>query len=284
MSGLLDAASVERAVQGLQLRVPRGPQRGRSGESRAASAGSSVELHDFRLYQPGDDLRQVDWNAVARTGDLVLRVRQEEVSPRCEVIVDGSASMGVTQAKARRTRELTYGVCMLAHQAGLEVSLSGTGLEARRHTSIEVRSALERLACDERVPFDVALARLPALRPCGLRIVVSDFLFEVSPVTLVERLARGASQLVLLQTLDAEDLEPTVFGGTRLIDSETLEAADRTLTQKDLELYQQRLRAHAAMWQGSAARVHGTWVQLSAALELTGLIRGPMSGLVEGTR
>lgn len=283
MNARLDAAAVERAVHGLQLRVPRGPHRGRSGDARASSAGSSVELHDFRIYQPGDDLRQVDWNAVARTGDMVLRVRQEEVSPRCEIIVDGSASMGISTAKARRTRELSYALCVLAQHAGLEVSLSGTGLELRRHTSLEARSALERLACDERVPFDVALARLPALRPCGVRIVVSDFLFETSPGTLVERLARGASLLVLLQTLDAEDLEPTVFGGTRLTDSESLEAVGRTLTRRDLGHYQQRLRAHVAMWQGSAARVQATWVQLSAAHELTALIRGPMSGVVQAS-
>ncbi|WP_169832341.1 DUF58 domain-containing protein, partial [Corallococcus exiguus] len=93
---MLDEAEVARLAPGLSLALPRLPQRGRVGEVRATSAGSAMELHDFRAYQPGDDLRQLDWNAVARTGELVLRVRQDEVSPRVEVLLDGSRSMGLS--------------------------------------------------------------------------------------------------------------------------------------------------------------------------------------------
>ena len=63
-----DEAEVSRLAPGLALALPRTPHRGRVGEVRASSAGSSLELHDFRTYQPGDDLRQMDWSAVARTG------------------------------------------------------------------------------------------------------------------------------------------------------------------------------------------------------------------------
>ena len=86
----LDLAAVERAARGLALRTPRTPQRGKIGEVRSSSTGSSMELHDFRLYHPGDDVRHLDWNAVARTGELVLRVRQAEVSPRLELLLDAS--------------------------------------------------------------------------------------------------------------------------------------------------------------------------------------------------
>lgn len=278
---LFDAAAVERAVHGLRLRVPRGPHRGRSGDARAASVGSSVELHDFRTYQPGDDLRQVDWNAVARTGDLVLRVRQEEVAPRCEVILDGSASMGVSPSKALRTREVAYASCVLARHAGLEVAFSCTGRSPRRLGANDVLPALQQTAFDERVPFDVAVGHLPPLRPCGVRVVISDFLLEATPSALVERFARGAAHVVLLQVLDAEDLEPTLIGGARLTDCETAEAIDRTLTSADLARYDERFRALISMWQAAATRVHGTWVQLSAAHELQKLVRGPLASVLE---
>ncbi|NNC21098.1 DUF58 domain-containing protein, partial [Corallococcus exiguus] len=106
MSAMLDEAEVARLAPGLSLALPRLPQRGRVGEVRATSAGSAMELHDFRAYQPGDDLRQLDWNAVARTGELVLRVRQDEVSPRVEVLLDGSRSMGLSPRKAAGAREV----------------------------------------------------------------------------------------------------------------------------------------------------------------------------------
>ncbi len=277
----LDAAAVERAVGGLRLRVPRGPHRGRSGDARASSVGSSVELHDFRGYQPGDDLRQVDWNAVARTGEMVLRVRQEEVSPRCEIILDGSASMAVTAHKSTRARELTYACCVLARHAGLEVSLSCTGRDARRVTALEALPALQRTPFDDPAPFDLALGHLPPSRPCGIRVVVSDFLLEATPNALVERFARGAAHLILVQLLDAEDLEPSFIGGTRLTDAETGEAVDRTLTTADLERYHQRLTAHLALWQSAATRVHATWLQMNTARELGELIRGPLSAVLE---
>jgi len=277
---LLDAASVERAVAGLRLRVPRGPHRGRSGDARASSVGSSVELHDFRSYQPGDDLRQVDWNAVARTGDLVLRVRQEEVSPRCEVILDASASMAVSSEKASRARELAYAICVMARQAGLEVTLVCTGPTPRRLTMIEVLPALQQTAFDQRVPFDLALNHLPPMRPCGVRVVISDFLLEAAPGALVERFSRGAAQLTLLQVLDAEDLEPTFVGGARLTDAETGEALDRTLTSDDLKRYDERFRALLALWQSAISRVHGALIQVSAAETLAALVRGPLAAAV----
>ncbi|NPC85694.1 DUF58 domain-containing protein, partial [Pyxidicoccus fallax] len=119
MSAGMDEAAVARLVPGLGLALPRVPHRGRVGEVRATSAGSSLELHDFRAYQPGDDLRQVDWNAVARTGEMVLRVRQEEVSPRVEVVLDGSRSMALSPRKAACARELALLTAEVAGRQGL---------------------------------------------------------------------------------------------------------------------------------------------------------------------
>ncbi|MFL5320593.1 MAG: DUF58 domain-containing protein, partial [Myxococcaceae bacterium] len=114
---------MSKAAAGLVLALPRVPHRGRIGDERSASVGSSMEIHDFRQYQPGDDLRHVDWNAVARTGELILRVRQDEVAPRVEVIVDGSRSMALSDAKAARTREVAALVCEVSRRQGLEPTL-----------------------------------------------------------------------------------------------------------------------------------------------------------------
>ena len=75
---------------------------------------------------PGDDLRQVDWNAVARTGEIILRVRQDEVSPRVEVLVDASRSMALSPAKEARARE----VALLAVEVG---GAAGTDAHAADH-------------------------------------------------------------------------------------------------------------------------------------------------------
>ncbi len=277
----LDLAAVERAAAGLRLRLPRGPHRGRVGEVRASSVGSSMELHDFRLYHPGDDVRHLDWNAVARTGELVLRVRQEEVSPRVEVVLDASRSMGVSPQKAARARELALWLCVLAQRAGLEVALVLVGEKGRKATGAATRPALEAAELDGRVGFDEALRRAPPLLPCGLRVLVSDLLFETTAAPLAERLARGAAGLAVVQLLDPEDLEPLGGAGARLVDAESDEFLERILTPAVLADYQQRLDAHQKMWREAAQRVHAELVTVSAEFDAAALARGPLASLTE---
>lgn len=281
MTVRLDFGLVERAASGCALRLPRGPHRGKLGEVRASSVGSSLELHDFRQYSPGDDLRHIDWNAVARTGELYLRVRQDEVSPRVEVLVDGSASMAISEEKAARAREVAAWVVTLARRGGLDPVVISTGATVRKAGGPSTRAMLEALEFDGRAPFDEALRRAPPLMPCGLRVVVSDFLFESPPEPFAERLARGASGLMLVQVLDAEDVNPSGGAGARLTDSETGEVLERVLTPGVLEQYEARLNAHVGMWQAAARRVRGTWAQASAEKTLDALARHELSSLVE---
>lgn len=276
-----DLAMVERASSGLTLRLPRVPHRGRLGDVRAASVGSSMELHDFRTYHPGDDLRHVDWNAVARTGELVVRVRQDEVSPRVEVVLDASASMAVSPEKSARAKEVALWVCELARHGGCEPVLLIAGREVQRVPGPLARVAISQLKADGREPFDVALGRLPPLLQCGLRVVVSDFLVEGSPGALAEKLARQAAGCALVQVLDVEDVDPGGGAGARLVDSESGEALERILTPGVLSAYRERFEAHVRGWQAAARRVSATWVQVAAAEPLPALARSQLAFLVE---
>lgn len=281
MTVRLDHAAVERAATGCALRLPRVPHRGKLGEVRASSVGSSLELHDFRQYSPGDDLRHIDWNAVARTGELYLRVRQDEVSPRVEILVDASASMAVSPEKAARAREVAAWVVALARRGGLDPTVISTGVNVRKANGPATRALLDALEFDGRQPFDEALRRAPPLLPCGLRVVVSDFLFEAPPEPLAERLARGAAGLMLVQVLDGEDLNPSGGAGAQLTDSETGEVLERVLTPGVLEQYEARLTSHVRLWQAATRRVRGTWVQVSAERTLDALARRELAPLVE---
>jgi uncharacterized protein (DUF58 family) len=276
-----DIAAVERAAAGRSLRLPRVPQRGRIGEVRSASVGSSLELHDFRLYHPGDDVRHLDWNAVARTGELVLRVRQDEVSPRLELLFDASLSMAVSPEKAARAREVADLVATLGRRAGLEVVLVSAGRSPQRAVGAEIRSVLSHVPLDGAEAFDVALKRAPPLTTCGLRVVVSDFLFESDPERLAERWARGTTALYLLQVLDAEDLEPSGGAGARLLDSESGEALERVLTTTVLETYAQRFTAHQRLWRHASARVHAQFATASAAFAVDALAANALAPVLE---
>lgn len=274
-------AEVERAAAGRSLKLPRVPHRGRLGEVRAASTGSSMELHDFRTYHPGDDLRHVDWNAVARTGELVIRVRQDEVSPRVEVVLDASASMAVSAEKASRAKEIALWVCELARHGGCEPVLLLAEKEPKKVPGAQARVALLQSRAEAREPFDVAVGRLPPLQQCGLRVVVSDFLVEAVPGPLAERLTRHAAGAAFIQVLDPEDVDPTGGSGARLIDAETSEALERILTPGVVEAYRARFDAHLRQWQVAARRVSASWLQVQADVPLTELVRVQLAQLVE---
>src|SRR5439155_2967235 len=84
-----------------------------------ARAGSSLEFRDHRSYEPGDDLRHVDWHAFARTDQLSVKLYREEVSPHLDVLIDGSRSMALAgSAKARATLALAGFLTAAAANAG----------------------------------------------------------------------------------------------------------------------------------------------------------------------
>jgi uncharacterized protein (DUF58 family) len=279
VSAAADETEVARLAPGLALALPRVPHRGRVGEVRASSAGASLELHDFRAYQPGDDLRQVDWNAVARTGEIILRVRQDEVSPRVEVLVDASRSMALSPAKEARAREVALLAVEVGAMQGLTPTLLTTSARPERAQGQVCRTALRAAVFDAKDDLGAALGRMPPMRPCGLRVVVSDFLFEADMAGLMGRLARGASALFLVQVLDAEDLEPSGGEGARLVDSESGAALEELLTEDVLAAYSRRFAEHQRTLRAAAARARATLVTASAPERLSTLVRGALRPL-----
>src|SRR6476469_8411404 len=81
-----------------------------SGLHRSPRKGFSVEFADFRPYQPGDDLRYVDWKIAARSDRWVVKQYEEETNLRATIILDVSASMDWRGAPAaERLTKRAYG-------------------------------------------------------------------------------------------------------------------------------------------------------------------------------
>ncbi|WP_040397852.1 DUF58 domain-containing protein, partial [Cesiribacter andamanensis] len=91
--------------QGLMLFAKTALHRLEGGLHRSRSSGEEQEFSQYRAYQPGDDLRLLDWKLYARSRRLY--VRQAEVPRQLQVLVilDASASM---QHQSGRWSKLTY--------------------------------------------------------------------------------------------------------------------------------------------------------------------------------
>jgi len=211
--------------------------RGTSGEHLGPGVGASLEFEDRRSYSPGDDLRHVDWRALARTDELMVRVHREEVQPRLDVLVDASRSMAAEPEKAQTTVDLAALFAASGHAAGFRVRLVRLGAVVRRLELDELRS--EGLTFDEVVPLGETLhfAR-PSLAPGSLRFCLSDFLTE-EPPGLASLVGGGGAALV--QILGSWEADPPVGGQFKLIDAEGGAGRDLALDPGLVASYKQRL-------------------------------------------
>lgn len=63
------------------------------GDTRTKQRGQGLEFDDLRRYEQGDDIRHIDWNVTARTGEFHTRLYREERQRACTIAVDFRASM-----------------------------------------------------------------------------------------------------------------------------------------------------------------------------------------------
>jgi uncharacterized protein (DUF58 family) len=248
------------------------PLRGAAGERVARGAGSSLEFQDRRAYQAGDDVRHVDWRALARTDQLLVRQYREEVLPRVEVLLDPSRSMAVEAGKAQLAVDVAALILLAAETAGFQAALALAGdrpevADARRFedagTTFEARTAWP-------AALDAALA---ALRAGSMRVLVSDFLFPHDPAALVRPLAARGRGLALVQVLGERDARPRAGAALRLVDAESGAERDVVLDRRTVERYLERLARLSAGLEEECRRAGARWVRLESGAALPAVAR-----------
>lgn len=102
----------------LELKCRRPVEHLLAGEYRSVFRGRGVEFEDVRLYQPGDDVRTMDWKVTARTGEPHIKRFIEEREQFVYLLVDFSASM-LQDAEGRKRKTMTE-VCALLTLAAVK--------------------------------------------------------------------------------------------------------------------------------------------------------------------
>lgn len=248
----------ERVGAGYALAAGRRPPRGGVGERVGERSGASLEFMDHREYQPGDDLRRIDWSAFARSDKLTLRLYREEVSPHLDILLDGSRSMDLPETdKARGALGLAGVLAAAAQNAGYthHVYLAQAGCE-RLGNDTHCPSAWEGAAFDHQGTVDQSLQRLPpAWRARSIRVLISDLLWEGDPRLTLSRLARNASAVFIVQLLARTEAEPELRGNVRLVDVESDRTHEIFVDAAVQRRYREALAEHQARWRDAARRV-----------------------------
>ena len=85
-----------------------------SGLHRSPRRGFSVEFAEHRMYQPGDELRYVDWKILGRNDRLYVKQFEEETNLRAVIVFDTSRSMAWTGSPATVLPKLAYAQRLIA--------------------------------------------------------------------------------------------------------------------------------------------------------------------------
>lgn len=237
------------------------PQRGSIGERIARGTGSSLEFQDRRAYQAGDDVRHVDWRALARTDQILVRQYREEVLPRVEIVVDPSRSMAVEDAKAQLAVDVAAILSIAARGAGFQtvVALAGDRPEIADAERFEA-SGVEFASRTAWPP--TLTAALATLRAGSMRVLVSDFLFAHDARELVRPLAARGAGLALVQVLGAGDAHPEAGSALRLVDSESGASRDLVLDPRTVARYRERLERLTSGLHEESRRAGGRFVRV----------------------
>jgi uncharacterized protein (DUF58 family) len=206
------------------LQIPQVAASGWTGTRTGRRSGSSIDFQDYREYQPGDDLRFVDWGIYARSDRLAVKLFREEVTPHLDLILDGSHSMNLENtAKGKAVAQLAALLAASAANAQCTqaVWLSGEGFQRLANDTL-TPSAWDKLELDsKRTPVEAYEILPPKFRRLAVRVFISDLLWPGEPLQILRRLRDGAAALFVIQLLAREDVEPPEHGNLRVVDCET---------------------------------------------------------------
>jgi len=225
----------EALLRALDLSVGRRIRGLLPGEYRAHDLGGGTELAQVRPYEPGDDIRRIDWNVTARTTIPHVRIHVPERALTAWLLLDVSASMTFGTAD-RRKADVAEGVAValghLATQRGNRLGVvTFGGSRDRRVPPAAGRAGLLGLllaarveAVEERTgptsPADALRIANAAAPRGGLVVIVSDFR---GPLDWRRDLAAVAARhhVVAVEIGDPRETDLPDVGELTLVDAET---------------------------------------------------------------
>jgi uncharacterized protein (DUF58 family) len=208
-----------------------------AGDYRSAFKGSGMEFEEVRPYVPGDDVRRIDWNVTARTGEAWLKEFREERELTLLVLLDVSGSVqfgsggrdGRTDKRlqmARAAGGLAYAALRTGDRVGLltfsdRVHRFLPPRRSRGHGWQVIQAAFERQGEDHGTDIGGALAfASKVLKRRAVVAVLSDFLSDRPYETALGALVRRHRTHALLFH-DPREQQMPALGLVTLRDAET---------------------------------------------------------------
>jgi uncharacterized protein (DUF58 family) len=274
-----ELAELDRLRRHLALRTASEGQGSRASRRR----GQSPEFVDHRGYAPGDDLRRLDWNVLARSDQTVIKRFRAEEEAAVRVLVDASTSMivggagGPTKLALARRVAAAVGYVALADGERAQIGvLSARGVDLGtpkrgRGQFGAIRKRLQNVNADapsDGAPFAPDTAMGEVMKRCGragVLVVITDALAPTGDVDAwpraIHRARAMGHDVRFVQILAPEDLDPPWDGDLELVDAETGAPVDVTFDADARASYAHRLESLVASLREGCRRAKAVYVR-----------------------
>ncbi len=207
------------------------------GKHLVSTYGQTVEFADFREYQLGDDIRRIDWNLFSRFEKYFLKLFTDERQMQVQIFLDCSASMGKEDPQKG-----AYSIATAAALGYLAVHnmdkvtfnyMKGEKSENPYGTIIGKNAFFRAIGDMEKTEFAEEADIEACVKSCpdtgrnnGLTVIVSDFFTESNWKKAVDYLCYQHRQVLLVQVLSPQEIDPSYDGRVNMIDSESVDISD----------------------------------------------------------
>lgn len=281
-NGELLPAELMARVRQIQIRTHRMMDDVLSGAYRSTFRGTGIEFEEVRPYQPGDEVRSIDWNRTARSGATFVKTYVEERELTLNLLVDTSRSMDFG-SRQHTKRETAASLCALLafvavhqqDQIGLTLfgDRAGLHLPPRKgmpHVARVVREVIAARPTGGGTSFaEVLEHQARTLRRRSLIFLVSDFVEPEGSAEVEDwgdvlaRLARR-HDVVAVRILDPFEEELPRAGWVRLRDLESgREVEVDTRSASVREAWSRAAAARRQRLREVLERARVDWVEIS---------------------
>lgn len=218
-------------------------------ERRTRKVGSGIEFADHRTYARGDDFRYIDWNLYGRLDKLLLRLFEEEEDLSIYILIDCSDSMAIGSPLPKLHYAMQVGAALtyvgLANLDRVSIIPFSDRLLDRlppsrgKNRIFRVFEFLKNCAIGGKTDLAGCMKDFVTQnKKRGLAVVISDFYDPKGFEQGINTLRYYKFEPFVLQAYDLREASPNLHGDLALVDCETGDVREVTVSKALLEAYE----------------------------------------------
>ena len=247
------------------------------GNRKSKSFGSSCEFADYRDYIQGDDISKIDWNAYARFDSLFMKLYLDERQMHTKIYIDASRSMDYGNgSKAEQAVKIAAALAYLSVCEMDKVSIytiKDKEVDEAVSGMVGKDAYLNLIGNLNDVVFDGDSYISDSILPSkvgygdGMSVIISDFLTDNDYEGAIDHLVSKKRDVLCIQVLSREELNPQLRGKSHLFDSEDSAKTYKKNIDRDIAAAYKRALEYATGRIRSFCEVRGASYLLVAADE-----------------